>query len=325
MKTEFKYSPSLSLRKIIQEINITENHNTRTITFYNKKQLELAKKSKVFIEDFFDFYYSSRIDRSRIKIFGDEFKVQRFFDRPLLEYLSYCSHSEKKEIVSSLVKLSGKYSEIELANKFSLFLINLKKLSKSFIKDGLHKSVMPTLKSLHSDTLPREPHVIEFNKKCKETYSGFIRAIRSGTITTAKVVVDGKERRLFFKSQVGLPKTDILTKQENNTLKSHEISLNQGYLELAIDPVTLEIFAINTKNGVHFGEPAEKIIRNWMPKKEEALMRELVKTELEAHLNRVYAKREYSKGKKPIGKGKVVVPGIKRMKETYRRMSSKPR
>lgn len=314
MKTEFKYTPPFLPQEILQKIKIVEKNNTRTITFHNREQLELAKKSIDFLEDFFDFYNSSRIDKSRIKFGGKEFKPSVFFDTTLLEYLSVCSHTEKKEITNYFVKLSGKYSEIELANKFSLFLINLKKLSKSFAKEGLHKSVMPTLKSLYSNTIPREPHVIDFNKKCKETYSGFIRAIRSGTITTAKVVVDGKERRMFFKSLVGSTETDVFTKRENKALRSKEIDLNEGHLELALDPTTLDIYAIRTKGGIHFGTPAEALVGHWLPKDKEVFMKELVKTELEKHLNNVYAKRK---------NGKVIAPGIQRMKETHRRMSSK--
>lgn len=316
MKTEFKYIPPFLPQEILQKIKIVEKNNIRTITFHNKEQLEFAKKSKDFLEDFLDFYGSSRIDKSRIKFGGKEFRPNVFFDTVLLEYLSNCAYTEKKEIINSLVKLSGKYSEIELANKFSLFLINLKKLSKSYAKDGLHKSIMPTLRSLYNNTIPREPHVIKFNKKCKETYSGFIRAIRSGTITTDKVVVDGKERRMFFKSLVGSTETDVFTKRENKSLKSKEIDLNEGHLELALDPITLDIYAIRTKDRIHFGTPAEKLLGNWMPKDKEQFMKELVKTELEKHLNKVYAKRK---------NGKVIVPGIQRMKETHRRMSSKAR
>lgn len=326
MKTELIYDSSLPFRVSPQTINIIEKNNKRTIIFYNEEQQKLAKKSIVFLEDFFDFYHSSRIDRSKIKIFGKKFNIRGFFDIPLLKYLSQCPHPEKKEIVSSLVRLSDKYSNIELANKFSVFLINLKKLSKSYASDKLHRSVIPTLKSLHTNTIPREPHIIEFNKKCNETYDGFVRAIRSGTITTAKVTMpDGTVRRMFFKSQVGSPENNILTKRENKELRSQKMNLGKGYLELAIDPLTLEIYAIKTKNGIHFGTPAEIEKPFWMSKDKERFLKKLVKTELERHLDEVYAKRKLMKGKKTKGKGKVVVPGIKRMKETYRRMSSKPR
>ena len=316
MRTELIYRPSHLPATLQKETKIKEKNNTRILIFHNREQLGLAKKSINFLEDFFDFYDSSRLDKTRIKFGGKKFNIDDFFDSALLDYLNYCSHTEKKEIIDSLIKLSSKYSEIELANKFSLFLINLKKLSKSFAKDGLHKSIIPTLKSLYSNTIPREPHVMEFNKKCKETYSGFIRAIKSGTLTTDKVVVDGKERRMFFKSLVGSTETDVFTKRENKALRSKEIDLNEGHLELALDPNTLEIYAIRTKDGIHFGTPAEHLIGHWLPKDKEKFMKEIVKTELEKHLNEVYAKRK---------NGKIITPGIKRMKETYKRMSSKAR
>lgn len=314
MKTELIFKSTPFKSKTGQEIKVKQEHNKRIIIFRNKDQLEFAKKSTDFLEDFFDLYGSSRIDRTRIIFGGTEFKVSSFFDTSVLEYLSNYSYTEKKEIIDSLIKLSGKYSEIELANKFSVFLINLKKLSKSFAKDRLFKSIMPTIKSLYSNTIPREPHVIKFNNTCKETYSGFIRAIRSGTLTTEKVVVNGKERRMFFKSLAGSTETDILTKRENKSLRSKEIDLKEGYLELAIDPTTLEIYAIKTKDGIHFGTPAEKLTGYWLSKNKEKQMKELLRTELERYLNMVYAKKE---------KGKITIPGIRRMKETHRRMASK--
>lgn len=327
MRTEFVYKPSflsgalseMDINKLkTKSIKIQEKNNVRTIIFHDQTQFQLAKKSKDFLEDFFDFYGSNRLEKHRIMFGGKQFQATVFFDTALLNYLNNYSYTEKKEIINSLVRLSGKYSEIELANKFSVFLINLKKLSKAYAKDGLHKSIFPALRSLYSNTIPREPHIMEFNRACKETYAGFIRAIRSGTITTDKVIVNGKEIRMFFKSLAGSTGTDILTKRENKALRSKdEIDLMQGYKELAIDPKTLEIYAIRTKGRIHFGTPAEKLPGHWLSQKNEKHLKELVKTELESHLNKVYAKKN--------AKGKIEVPGIQRMKETHRRMSSKAR
>lgn len=318
MEIELRYEKSPEFKRALSDIGITETKGKRIITFHNKPQFELAKKSKIFLEDFFNLYNSSNFNRLRIEISGKKFEVNRFFNEPVLEYLSYYSYPEKKEIIRYLSNISNKYSKAELANKFSLFLVNMKKLSNSFAKDKLHQSIMPTLKALHKNTIPRAPHVKIQEFKCQESYAGFIRAIRSGTLTTAKVMVDGKERRMFFKSGAGTAESSILTKRENKSLGREKVFINEGFVSLAIDPTTLDIYAIRTEKGIHYGKPAVTRKKSqWITPEREQFMRKLVKSELTNYLNETYAKR--------TKRGRIIEPGIKRMKGIHRRMSTRPK
>ena len=303
----------------LDNLSITQASSKTIFYFTNKDRYEHAQKSKDFISDFYEFYISRKDIVGLIKIRNNSIDFGELLNKDVLNYLNQTSYFEKKEIIKALNNLAKKYSGLELANKLSLFLITLKNISKKYAHEKKHESLLNTIKTLEKGRLLKEQFISASTKEsrksqaCRETYLGFIRAIRSNTLTTAKVIVNGKEIRMFIKSPAGIPNMPIITKSDIKQLKKETRILTAGYNQLGIDPRTFEIYKITTRSGKHYGEIAKP--DNDLTPREKTVVKELLKKELNEHLDRIYAKRETS--------GKILVPGIKRMKKTYKRMASK--
>jgi hypothetical protein len=312
MNVEFVLAKSKPLNKK-ELITIKTTSEKIVFCFYNKDTYNLALKSKDFIFSLYAFVESQKDIKHLIKIRSMSLNYGRLFDNFLLEYFSKIPYSEKQEIIASLRRLSRKYSGLELANKLSLFLLNLKNLSKKYNLERQYISPIETLKTLERGRLLREKFILTTTQACKETYLGFIRAIKSNTLTTAKIIINGKEQRVFIKSPVGVSKDYAIKTSEITHLKEDTRSLLNGFNQLAMDPKTFKLYEITTIDGKLHGTPTLPL-NDLMPK-EKRLVKELLEKQLKEHLNNLYAKRNKE--------GKVIVPGIKRMKETHKRFKAK--
>lgn len=313
MKTEFILSRKSSKTENKEAIEIIETPQKTTFKFFDQEKYDLALKSKDFICDLYEFLVSRPAVSNQIRIRGERLDFGKLFKKETLVYLNKIHYLEKKEIISSLYDLSRSHQNLDLANRLSLFIINLNKLSKLYKQDGIYYPITRTLADIKKGRLLIERFISFKTQACKESYLGFIRAIRSNTLTTAKIIVNGKETRMFVKSPVGNLDFPTITKKEISQLKKETRSLDNGYNQLAIDPITFELYEVYTAAGKHYGEIA-KGGTDLMPK-EKKLVINLLKKELKGHLDNIYAKRDAT--------GKIVNPGIQRMKETHRRMASK--
>lgn len=316
MKTYFSLAKS-KLKVNNENISIETVANYTKFTFYDSEKFKLAEGAKDFISEIYSFYTRNNLERHS-KIRELSFNFGKFLSNDVLVYMNKIPHSEKKEIISGINNLSKKYTDIKLSNKFSQFTMAVKKLSKQYVAENQYSSIIPTMKSLYLNTLAREEYLYSppRNQACRESYLGFIRAIRSNTLTTAKVIVNGEEKRFFFKSGAGVLENPFITKQDVMQLNKSARSLNVGYNPIAFDPETLSLYEVTTKGKKHYAKEL-KPSNNLLPKDKKAVQ-ELLKKELRNHLDNIYAKKNVS--------GKVVVPGIKRMKNIKKRMSKpKPR
>jgi hypothetical protein len=315
MKTEFIFSRKNVPEKEKENIVIKQKADRAEFYFFNKEKYELALTSKDFISDFYEFLMSRKEVLGSLKIRGQFLDFEKIFSNEVLDYVNNMHYIERKEIIKSLNKLSQKYNGLELANKLSLFLVNLKKLSKQYKIEGKHTPIQRIIKTLESGRLIREEYLLSppRNQSCKESYLGFLRAIRANTLTTAKVTVDGKEKRMFMKSSAGVAENPHISKQDIRHLKDKIRTLNNGHNPLAIDPDTFELYEITTKSGKHYAQKSTPV-NDLVPKDKEAV-KKLLRTELKGHLDKIYAKRD--------NVGKILVPGIERMKKIHKRMSRK--
>jgi len=317
MKTEFIFSRKEVPEEHKEDIVIKHKSNTIEFQFFDKEKYELALTSKDFISDFYDFLISRKEIIGSLKIRRQPLDFGRLFTNDVLSYINNMHYLERKEIIYSLKALSQKYKGLELSNKISLFILNLKKFSKQYVVEGKHAPIKRVIKTLDGDRLLREEYLLSppKNQACKETYLGFIRAIRANTLTTAKVIVDGKEKRMFMKSSAGVAEKPIISKQDIKHLGEEFRVLDNGHNPLAIDPETFELYEITTKAGKHYGQKSTP--ENDLTPKDKEMVKGLLKKELKEHLDRIYAKRDIS--------GKIITPGIERMKKTHKRMTSQRR
>jgi len=116
-----------------------------------------------------------------------------------------------------------------------------------------------------------------------------------------------------MKSSAGVAENPQISKQDIRHLKDKIRTLNNGHNPLAIDPDTFELYEITTKSGKHYAQKSTPV-NDLVPKDKEAV-KKLLRTELKGHLDKIYAKRD--------NVGKILVPGIERMKKIHKRMSRK--
>lgn len=313
MNIELLYKKKIKIRPDSPILNIKNSKSKTLFIFSDREGFNFANNSKDFLNDFYNLI-NSREEFKNTKLRNAELSLERLFSKEVLGYISKTPYQERQNIISSLQSLSQTHSGAVLSNKASQFMVSLKRLSRQYNIEGVHTPLTNTLKTLHKDTLLRETYIhtpIE-NQACKESYLGFIRAIRAGTLTTAKVMIDGKETRVFIKSAAGTAIDPNISKSAITHLKNKTRDLNVGYNTLAIDPHTLKFYTITTKGKKHYAEKATQITD--LRKKDRVKIESLLKTELKNHLNQVYAKRNE--------KGEIVVPGIRRMKELHERMKT---
>jgi len=163
----------------------------------------------------------------------DAIKTEDKSKRILFANLEYMlSETRLNEIKTYLEKISPEHQEkIYLIIKefnpsqLSLFFENIKhnmKLSKA------PSELFQDARDIKKGLFPRK---LIFDKRyisgCPSTYLGFMRALKSGTLYTAKIKINGKLKRVFIKTPIGQEEVD---------------NFHAGFNKLLIDPETMDVY-----------------------------------------------------------------------------------
>jgi len=117
-------------------------------------------------------------------------------------------------------------------NQMAVFLENLRYDLE--VKNGF-RSIVQDTKDIKKGLFPKKliSHR-EHASGCINTYIGFMRALEAGTLYTAKVEINGKLKRVFVKTPIGV---------------TGDVVKDAGYFKLLIDPETMDVYSFMTKAG----------------------------------------------------------------------------
>lgn len=136
---------------------------------------------------------------------------------------------------------------------------------------------------------------------CIDTYIGFMRALKEGTLYTAKLKIDGKLKRVFIKTPIG---------------NANDLNLDFGFSRLAIDPETLNVYSFINNRAGRINETKIKKVFSKTDLDRLALEYENQKTA-------GIARESYLNFRKELLEKMDAVYGIERIIDTYLRMGGK--
>lgn len=225
-----------------------------------------------------------------IKYYGNYYKYFNIDLESAKPHLQEISKDNQKEIVNLLISFNE--------NQLALFLENIKfdlKYSPDF------KKLLQDTRDIKRGKFPKKIRfTTEYSRGCINTYIGFMRALKSGTLYTAKIKINGKLKRVFIKTPIG---------------STNNFNLVAGFYRVAIDPETMDVYSLqNKKNG--------KIDESGITKLYSV---EHLEEDCNAENNIIseFAKNNYSKFRKELLERIDAIYGIERIVDTYLRMGGK--
>ncbi|MFA5746085.1 MAG: hypothetical protein WCX82_02005 [archaeon] len=243
----------------------------------------------------FDLIYDALKTKDRRKkiLFKDrEHNISEYELESIKKYLLTISPNYSKKFYSIVKEFN--------ANQLAVLLETIRSFRK---QERPANQLIREIKDIHKGIFPRHiSYKTEYTSGCLETYSGFIRALNSGTLYTAKVKINGELKRVFIKTPIG-----HVYKNSSN---------NQGFLSFAIDPETMNVYSyrFNEKGKIHNGSLEE--VYNF--KEYETQMVEQYSDESKTNF-----KQNYLDFRKELLDRIDAVYGIERVVDTFLRMGGK--
>ncbi|NCP72502.1 hypothetical protein GW835_03890 [archaeon] len=118
------------------------------------------------------------------------------------DFINNFTKEQKKEIIEITSRvLKGNNVENKREVIRDLLLSNYVKVYRN--KD-VNRSTISQLRNLDKGFfLKNNIQSLQFEQTCNQTYKGFLRALKSDTLQTTKVKIDGKLTRVFIKDRIG--------------------------------------------------------------------------------------------------------------------------
>ncbi|MDD4049515.1 MAG: hypothetical protein PHX47_00730 [Candidatus ainarchaeum sp.] len=139
--------------------------------------------------------FSKNIDSMTINLGMPRSKIFR-------DFINNFTKEQKKEIIEITSRvLKGNNIENKREVIRDLLLLNYGKVYRN--KD-VNRSIVSQLRNLDKGFfLKNNTQSLTFEQTCNQTYKGFLRSLKSETLQTAKVKIDGKLTRVFIKDRIG--------------------------------------------------------------------------------------------------------------------------
>ncbi len=170
----------------------------------------------------FDLIYNAlkTKDRRQKILFKDrEYEIPESELESIRKYLQTIHPNYSKKIYPIVKEFN--------ANQLSILLETIKHFKKH---ERPANQLISEINNIHKGLFPKHLNFkTEHTSGCLETYSGFIRALESGTLYTTKVKINGRLKRVFIKTPIG-----HLNINSSNNL---------GFLSFAIDPETMNVYS----------------------------------------------------------------------------------
>jgi hypothetical protein len=245
----------------------TKQKNASTLVvqyiFSNKNVLLQIKKHKKFIKSLTYNLHRSIDDAIKSKKYKYYLDLYPTIAKGNAEYVI------KNYLKENLLRLFGspylyKYLNKLPATELKIVLERMKFLDSTKMEQLIYKIYHNQDHFLYTGYVnPIDIYKIEkglFKKKtnsrrasqtCELTYLGFLRALRSGALYTGKVRIDGIDKRVFIKGDVGHSIIPTLKKNESKEILQ---KLNFGNEKLIIDPSSKDLkvysFFTDSKNRI---------------------------------------------------------------------------
>lgn len=232
-------------------------------------------------------------DRRQKILFKDrEYDILDLELERIKEYLRTIPNTERIVIYNAVKEFN--------ANQLSVFLETIQNFRKS---EKPAKQLIVEIKNIKKGLFPKYlNYKTTYTSGCLETYTGFIRALNSGTLYTAKVKVDGKLKRVFIKTPIG------------HVNVNH--SNNQGFLSFAIDPETMNVYSYRFNEAGKIQDGSLEEVYNFKKYKKKLF-------NLYTEESRSYLIENYSAFRKELLNKIDAVYGIERVVDTFLRMGGK--